>query len=117
ERMQRATVPYRRRIANDALAGGVAGLDMGAVVDRDDGILDVVENRLQVRRALLADLTRERLSLVRHELHGTDDAAPLRIHAIVLRAHRLEERAQVELDPPSRLGQLALEQPVQAPRV
>ena len=112
--LERAAEDLRLRVAEDALAGGIEGLDVAGVVDRDDGVLDVVENGLQVRRALFADFARERLSLVRHELHGAHDAAPLRIDAVVLRAHRREEHVQVEIAPPSRLGQLALEQPVQA---
>ena len=104
------------RVAEDPLAGGIEGLDVPGVIDRDDGVLDVVEDRLQVRGALLADLPGERLRLVRHELHGANDAAPLGVDAVVMRAHDLEQRGQIDLAAaPARVGQLTFEQVIQAP--
>ncbi len=104
------------RIAEDPLAGGIEGLDVPGVIDRDDGVLDVVEDRLQVRGALLADLPGERLRLVGHELHGAHDAAPLGVDAVVMCAHDLEQRGQIDLAAtPARVVQLTFEQVIQVP--
>jgi hypothetical protein len=75
--IERAAEDLRRRVAEDALARGIEGFDVAGVVDRDDGVLDVVEDGLQMRGGLFADLAGERLRLVRHELHRAHDAAPL----------------------------------------
>ena len=72
---------------------------MTALVDRDDGVLDVVEDGLQVRGGLLANLAGERLRLVGHELHGAHDAAPLGVDPIVVRADGFEERAKSSSPP------------------
>ena len=88
-------------VAEYPLAGRIARLDVAAFIDRDDCILDVVENGLQVRGGLLADLAGQRLRLVRHELHGAHDPAALRVDAVVVRrsrssgarAHRARRRA------------------------
>ena len=100
QEIERAAENLRLRIAEDALAGGIEGFDVAGVIDRDDGVLDVVEDGLQVRGGLLADLARERLRLVRHELHGAHDAAPFRIDAIVVRADDLEQRRANRVSPP-----------------
>ena len=77
EILEAAAEDLARRVAEDALAGRIEGLDVAAVIDGDDGVLDVVEDGLQVRGALLADLAGQRLRFVRHELHGANDPAPL----------------------------------------
>ena len=81
---------------------GIEGLDVAALVDREDRVLDVVENGLQVRGGLLADLARQRLRLVRHEPHGAHDAAALGIDAVVVLADALQERAQSSSPPRAR---------------
>jgi hypothetical protein len=86
-------------VAEDALARGIEGFDVARVVDRDDGVLDVVEDRLQMRCGLFADLPGQRLRLVGHELHGAHDAAPLGIDAIVVRAHGFEQRGKSSSPP------------------
>jgi hypothetical protein len=111
---ERAAQDLRRRIAEDALAGGIEGFDVTGVVHRDDGVLDVVQDGLQMRGGLLANLARERLRLVGHELHGAHDAAPLAVDPVVVRADRLEQRIEIQVAAAaSRLGDLALEQLVQ----
>ncbi len=104
-------------IAENALAGGIEGFDVAGLVHRDDGILDVVEDGLQMRGGLFADLAREGLRLIGHQLHGAHDAAPLGVDAVVVRADGLEQRVEVELAAAAaRLRDLALEQVVQAVR-
>jgi hypothetical protein len=100
-----------RRPAEDALAGGVDGLDAARVIDGDDGVLDVVQDGLQMRRILLADLPRQRLGLVGHQLHGTYDAAPLAVDPVVVRAHGAKQSLQIHSAAGRRgIGHLALEQ-------
>jgi hypothetical protein len=87
------------------------------VIHGHDGILDVVQNGLQVRRRLLTDLTREGLRLIGHELHGAHDAAPLRIEAIVMRADGGQQRTQVHLTVAiAGFGKLQLQQAIKALR-
>ena len=103
------------RVAEDAFAGGIEGLDVAGVVHRHDGVLDVVEDGLQMRGGLLANLARERLRLVGHELHRAHDAAPLAVDAVVVRADGLEQRLEVQLAAPAPgLRDLAFKQVVQA---
>jgi hypothetical protein len=56
--IDRAPEDLRGRVAENALARGIEGLDVAGFVDGDDGVLDVVENGLEVRGALLANLAR-----------------------------------------------------------
>jgi len=98
-------------VAENALAGGIEGFDVAGIVDRDDGVFDVVQNGLQVRGGLLANLARERLGLIGHELHGAHDAAPFAVDPIVVGADRFEQRLDIQLAvPASCLRDLALEQ-------
>ena len=105
------------RIAEYALAGRIEGLDVAGVVDRDDRILDVVQDGLQMAGRLLADLACQGLRLVRHDLHGAHDAAPLRVDTIVVGAHRPQEHVEIQhgAAPPGILH-LTLQQPVEALR-
>ena len=115
QEIERAAEDLRLGVSENPLAGGIERFDVAGVIDGDDGILDVVEDRLQMRCGLLADLAGERLRLIRHELHGAHDAAPLEVDSIVMGADGFEQRRPIELSAaPSRLGQLALEQPIQA---
>jgi hypothetical protein len=82
----RAAENFGREIAEDALRGVIERFDEACVVDGKDRILDVVENSLQVRRRLLADLASHGLRLVGHQLHRAHDAAPFGIEPIVMRA-------------------------------
>ena len=105
----------RGRVAEYALTRRIEALDVATVVDGDDGILDVVENGLQPPGRLLADLARESLGLVRHELHGQHDAAPLGIQAIVMGADRLQKGVDIQLAAaPARLVELPFERAIQA---
>ena len=102
-------------VAENALAGGIEGFDVACVVDRHDRVLDVVQDGLQVRGGLLANLACEGLRLVGHELHRAHDAAPLAVDAIVVRADALEEGTEIRIAAPQAcLLDLALEQGVQA---
>ena len=117
QEFERAAQDLRRRVAEDPLAGGIEGFDVAGVVQRDDGILDVVEDGLKVRGGLLPNLARERLRLVGHELHGAHDAAPLTIDPVVVRADGLEQRLEIQFAAPgSHFRDLALEQRVQSVR-
>jgi hypothetical protein len=60
-------------------------------IDRDDRILDVVENCLQVRGCLLAYFASHGLRFIGHQLHGTHHAAPFGIEPIVVRADGFQE--------------------------
>ena len=112
---QGAAVDLGESVAEYALAGRIAGLDVAAFVDRENGILHVVENGLQVRGGLLANLTRQRLRFIGHEPHGAHDPAALGVDAVVVIAHALQERAHVELAAAGpRLGQLSFEKVVKA---
>src|ERR1700734_1099306 len=115
QEIERAAQDLGRRVAEYALAGGIEGFDVPGLVDRDDGVLDVVEDGLQVRGGLLANLASERLCLIGHELHRAHDAAPLAVDPIVVRADGLEQGIEVEIRAPDpSLLDLALEQGVQA---
>jgi hypothetical protein len=117
QEIQRAAEDLRLRVAENSFAGGVEGFDVTGIVERDDGVLDVVEDGLQMRGGLLANFARQRLRLVGHELHRAHDAAPLAVDAIVVRADRLEQGFYVEVAAPAaRLRDVALEQVVQAVR-
>ena len=112
---QRAAQDLRGGVAEDAFAGGIEGLDVAGVVHRDDGVLDVVEDGLQMRGRLLANLARQRLSFVGHELHRAHDAAPLAVDAVVVRTDGLEQRLEVQIAAPaSGLRDLAFQEVVQA---
>ncbi len=112
---QRAAQNFRGGVAEYAFAGGIEGLDVAGVVHRDDGVLDVIEDGLQMRGRLLANLAGERLRFVGHELHRAHDAAPLAVDAVVVRTDRLEQRLEVQLAAPAPgLRDLAFKQVVQA---
>ncbi len=114
QELERAAEDFRLGVAENALAGGIEGFDVAGIVDRDDGVFDVVQNGLQVRGGLLANLARERLGLIGHELHGAHDAAPFAVDPIVVGADRFEQRLDIRLAvPASCLRDLALEQLVQ----
>ena len=116
QEIERAAENLRRANSRNALAGRIEGLDVAGVVDGDDRVLDVVEDGLQMRGRLLADLARERLRLVRHDLHGAHDAAPLRVEPVVVGAHDPQQRVEVQLAARVRAPrQLALEDAIEAP--
>ncbi len=117
QELERAAENLRLRVAENALTGGVEGLDVAGIVHRDDGVLDVVQNGLQVRGGLLANFARERLRLVGHELHRAHDAAPFTVDPIVVGTDSFEQRVDIQLAASvPRLRDLALEQVVQAVR-
>jgi hypothetical protein len=84
-------------VAEDTLTGGVQGLDAPGLVDRDDRVLDVVEDRLQLRGGALAHLAREGSGLVRQQAHRAHDALALLVPLGIGRADRMQQLAQVEL--------------------
>ena len=113
--VERASEDLRRHVAEDPFARGVEGLDVARIIDRDDGVLDVVEDGLQVGGRLLANFAGERLGLIRHDLHGAHDAAPLGLEHVVVAADRREQRPQIELTvAPARFVDLTVEQAVES---
>ena len=64
---------------------------MAAVIDRDDRVLDVIEDGLQMRGGLLADFASHGLGLIGHQLHGAHHATPFGIQPIVVRTDDLQE--------------------------
>ena len=94
EMIERAADDLCLAVAEDALAGGIESLDVPALIDRDDGVLDVIENGLQLGGRLLANFARERLRLIRHELHRTHDAAALLIYRVVMAADGMEQLSE-----------------------
>ena len=103
------------RIAEDPLAGVIEGFHAAGVIDRDDRVLDVVENGLQVRGCLLANLASHRLRLIGHQLHRAHDAAPFGIEPIVMRTDGLQELIYISrAAATSRLRNLLLQQRVEA---
>lgn len=65
------------------LASAIDGSDMAGLAHRDDGVLDVVEDGLQLACCAFADFARERGRLFGHQLHGAHDAAALLVHVDV----------------------------------
>ncbi len=82
-------------VAKHALAGRIEGLDDAVFIDGQDDVLDVIEDDLQMLRALLARLVRQRSRLVRHESHGLNDAAALVVDHLILRAHELQQQGEL----------------------
>jgi hypothetical protein len=78
-------------IAEDPLPGVIEGFDAPGVIDRNDRVLDVVENGLQMRGCLLANFASHGLRLVGHQLHGAHDATPFGIEPIVMRTDGFQE--------------------------
>ena len=70
---------------------------MPRLVDGDDDVLDVIEDRLQLARGALAQLAREIGRLVGHELHRTNDAAPLVVRARVSGLDGRKQLGEVDL--------------------
>ena len=64
-------------VAEDALAGGVQRLDAAGLVDRQDRVLDVIEDDLELRGGTLANLARNGAGLVGEQAHRAHDAAAL----------------------------------------
>ena len=64
-------------VTEDALSRRIERNDVAGLVDGNDDVLDVIEDGLQLARGALAQLARQIGRLVGHELHRTDDAAPL----------------------------------------
>src|SRR4029077_4833868 len=58
------------RVAEDALPRRVEGADHALLVDAQHDVLDVIKNDLQMLRALLPRLQRERARLIGHEAKG-----------------------------------------------
>ncbi len=88
---------------------------MSVLVDGEDRILHVIEDGLQLRGGLFADLARQRLRLIRHQAHRANDAAALRIDAVVVLAHAGKQGAQIDLAiGGAGCGQLPFEQSVEA---
>ena len=94
EMIERAADDLCLAVAEDALSGGIESLDVPTLIDRDDGVLNVIENGLQLGRRLLANFAREGLRLIRHELHRTHDAAALLIDRVVVAADGMEQLSE-----------------------
>ena len=66
-----------------------------------------------MRRGLLANLARERLRLVGHQLHRAHDAAAFGVDAVVMTADDGQQPGIIDLSASAaRLGELALQQPI-----
>jgi hypothetical protein len=109
---------FRGWIAEGAVCLRIRAIDDAFAVRRDDDVLDVIEDDLQLGSALLRDFDAERARLVRHELHRAHHRSAFVIHRIVVAAQHLEhlERADASPGHPcAQLPQLRLEQRVQSP--
>ena len=104
-------------VAENALAGGIQRLDATGLVDRQDRVLDVVEDGLQLGGRAFAHLARERGGLVGEQPHRADDAAAFLVPFDVGAADGVQQLAQIEL--PAFLAgvvELLLEERMQAHR-
>ena len=87
----------RLAIAEDPLGGGIEGQHDAKLIQRQHHILDVVQDDLQVIRALLLGFERQRARLIGHELHGAHDATALLIDGGVVTADEPEQRRGIGL--------------------
>ncbi len=83
--------------AEEALGGAVHALDAAEVVDRDDAVLDVVEDGLEPDDALALEALRHRRRLVGGEAHHGLEAGAVVLVGVVLAADDLDELAQLHL--------------------
>ncbi len=84
-------------VTENPLAGGVQRFDAARLIDRDDRVLDVIEDDLQLGRGAFAHLARERAGLVRQQPHRTHDALAFLVPLRVRLADGVQQLAQVEL--------------------
>ena len=92
-----AEAPHvRLLVAEDAFAGGVECLDTTALVNRQDRVLDVVEDGLELGRSGFAYLAREGAGLIGQPLHRSHDAPALVVPFRVSVADRLQQPPQIE---------------------
>src|SRR5690606_19781420 len=92
---------FRLAVAEHALAGGIEGLDDAALVDRENDVLDVIQDDLQMLRALLVHFARKRARLGGHQSQRQDDASALFGCRAVMGAYRPQGRAEPDwLAPP-----------------
>ena len=82
-------------VAEHAFARRVHGLDAADFVDRQDRVLDVVDDRLQLHGGVFADFARRGRGFVGEQLHRPDDTAPLLVPLGIGRAHGQQELADV----------------------
>ena len=74
-----------------SLAGWVECLNDTFLIDREDDVLDVIEDDLQVVRALLAGLVSQRPGFIGHQAHRLHDAPSLVIDGLVLRTDQAQQ--------------------------
>ena len=87
--------------------------DQSQLIDRNNGVLDVVEDGLQMRGGLLANLPGQRLRFVGHQLHGAHHATAFQIQAVVMIADGPQQPADVRFTAATAcLGDLAFEEVV-----
>ena len=83
------------RVPEDALACWIECLDDAVLVHRDDDVLDVIENDLQMLGALLAGFVRHGARFIGHEPHRLNDAAPFLINGFVMSADDAQQNCKV----------------------
>src|SRR5262245_13879177 len=94
-------------VAEHALTSGIEGANDALFVHGKHDVLDVIEDDLQMLRALCAHFLRERTGLISHEAHGLHDATPLFIDSLVMRADEPKQRAEVDDSGAAAQAQLA----------
>ena len=107
-----------RRVAEHPFAHGVGPIDDAVTIGGDDHVLDVIEDDLELRGALLGDFHSKRPRVIRHELHRTHHGAALVVDGVVVAAEHFQELVRAHA--PTRharaqLPQLTLQQRMQAP--
>jgi len=102
-------------ITEEALAGRIERLHSTVLVDGEHRVLDVIQDHLQMVRALLARLVFERAGFIGHEPHRACDAATLVVDRLVMSADALEKLVDVERR--GALGQTQLRQELLQMRV
>src|SRR5450432_1564084 len=106
------------RITEDALTHRIAGFYAAGAIDRDDGILDVVEDVLDLGSGLRERVAGHLLRLGGEHLHGAHDAGTLIIQEVIVLADDADERVKIELAIGApRLVQLALKDPIHSFRL
>ncbi len=88
------------------LAGGIEGAHHALLVHREHHVLDVIENDLQMLRALLARLERQRPRLIGHQAHRLDNSAPLVVDRQVVIVDDAQQQPEIDRRAPGAQLQL-----------
>ncbi len=82
--------------AEHTFASGIERADRTLLVHRQHHVLDVIEDDLQMIRALRAHFVRHGARFVGHESHRLHDAAAFFVDGLVVRAHEAQQRACID---------------------